>query len=71
MGETNPSGIPNQTAQRDATVEQFNTIPASLTQPSSFAAEPDQPSGLSLFWRFGLYLAALAAVLMVLKRLFR
>lgn len=71
MGETSPSGINNHTAQSDATVDQFNTIPASLTQPSSFPAEPAQRSGLSPLWRLGLYLAALAALLMVLKRLFR
>ena len=71
MGETSPSGIHNHTAQRDTTVEQFNTIPASLPQPSSFPAEPDRPSGISPLWRFGLYVAALIGLLLVLKRLFR
>lgn len=52
-------------------MDQYNTIPASLTQPSSFPAEPNQPSGISPLWRFGLYVAALVALLLVLKRLFR
>lgn len=52
-------------------MEQFNTIPASLPQPSSFPAEPDRPSGISPLWRFGLYVAALIGLLLVLKRLFR